>query len=266
MATKVVRNIVKIDEEKCDGCGLCIPQCKEGALQIIDGKARLVSEVYCDGLGACLGHCPQGAISIVEEEAEQFDERAVEEHLTAVQEDEEQKAQTLEDREPQEPSHLFPHEGGCPGARMMSFAAKRNETDRPRAASASEPESALTQWPVQLTLVPVAAPYLQGADLLIAADCVPFAHAGFHQNLLDGKALLIACPKLDDTGPYIQKLARIFSECDPKSITVAHMEVPCCFGLGRVVREGLRLAGKKIPVRDVTVSIQGEICEDTLID
>lgn len=266
MTTKVVRKIVKIDEEKCDGCGLCIPQCKEGALQIIDGKARLVSEVYCDGLGACLGHCPRGAISIIEEEAEQFDERAVEEHLTAARGDKEQKAAKSEDRETDEPNHLFLHEGGCPGARAMAFTPKGKATDCPRAASETQPESVLAQWPVQLTLVPVAAPYLQGADLLIAADCVPFAYAGFHQNLLEGKALLIACPKLDDTAPYIQKLARIFAECDPKSITVAHMEVPCCFGLGRVVREALRISGKQIRVRDVTVSIQGKLCEDTFID
>jgi len=266
MATKVVRKIVRIDEEKCDGCGLCIPQCKEGALQIVDGKARLVSEVYCDGLGACLGHCPQGAISIVEEEAVEFDEHAVDEHLRAVGGVEEQKAHKSEERKAHELEHLFPHEGGCPGARIMSFAAKRKTSDRPQAASETEPESALAQWPVQLTLVPVASPYLQGADLLIAADCVPFAYANFHRKLLEGKALLIACPKLDDTAPYVQKLARIFSECDPKSITVAHMEVPCCFGLGRVVREALRISGKEIPVRDVTVSIQGEICEDTLID
>lgn len=266
MTTKVVRKIVKIDEEKCDGCGLCIPQCKEGALQIIDGKARLVSEVYCDGLGACLGHCPRGAISIVEEEAEAFDQGAVEKHLTTVRADAKREAPESNEQKPSEPPHFFPHEAGCPGARMMHFTATSEENDRSRATSENEPRSALVQWPVQLTLVPVAAPYLRGADLLIAADCVPFAYAGFHQMLLKGKTLLIACPKLDETAPYIQKLARIFTECDPKSITVAHMEVPCCFGLGRVVREALRISGKKIRLRDVTVSIQGKICEDRSID
>jgi len=263
MDTKVLRKIVKIDEEKCDGCGLCIPECKEGALQIIDGKAKLISEVYCDGLGACLGHCPQGAISILEEQAEEFDENAVEQHLEKAQKAPEQK--TPEHTAP-EPAHRFPPEHGCPGARIMSFAAKKKSTPLGQAADESEPESALAQWPVQLTLVPVAAPYLQGADLLIAADCVPFAYANFHNKLLEGKALLIACPKLDDTGPYVQKLARIFSECNPKSITVAHMEVPCCFGIVTVVQEAIRLSGKDIPVRDVTVSIQGEICGDTGVD
>ncbi len=255
MATRVVRQIVKIDEEKCDGCGLCIPACKEGALQIVHGKAKLVSEVYCDGLGACLGHCPQGAISIVEEEAEEFDEKAVEDHLKANEEAPEGKVP--------EPAHPFPHEHGCPGARIMSFTAKKKSGPCPAGTDESEPGSALSQWPVQLTLVPVAAPYLQGADLLIAADCVPFAYANFHNRLLEGKALLIACPKLDETAPYVQKLAKIFSECRPKSITVAHMEVPCCFGLGNLVQEAIRLSGKKLPVRDVTISIQGEILADT---
>jgi NAD-dependent dihydropyrimidine dehydrogenase PreA subunit len=258
MATRVVRKIVRIDEEKCNGCGLCIPGCKEGALQIIDGKARLVSEVYCDGLGACLGHCPQGAISIIEEEAEEFDERAVEEHLKSVQNVDGQKTDEL--------AHAASSEHGCPGARIMSFAARKKSAPDPESAHATEHESALAQWPVQLTLVPVRAPYLQGADLLIAADCVPFAYANFHNKLLEGKALLIACPKLDETGPYVQKLARIFSECNPMSITIAHMEVPCCFGIGRLVQEALRLSGKPIPVRDVTVSIQGEVCGDTGTD
>jgi NAD-dependent dihydropyrimidine dehydrogenase PreA subunit len=251
MTTKVTRNIVRIDEEKCDGCGLCIPQCKEGALQIIDGKARLVSEIYCDGLGACLGHCPNDAITVEEREAEEFDEKAVEEHLK---------------EKPKVPETSSPHAAaghGCPSARVFSFAAKKRPAPSPEGSPSQPAESALAQWPVQLTLVPVSAPYLQGADLLIAADCVPFAYAGFHKDLLEGKALVIACPKLDDTEPYLQKLAAIFAKCDLKSITVAHMEVPCCFGLVNLVHEALKLAGKEIPVRDVTLSIQGEIAHDT---
>jgi len=256
MKTKVVRKIVKIDEAKCDGCRLCVPQCKEGAIQIINGKARLVSEVYCDGLGACLGECPRGAITIEEREAEEFDEKAVEEHLKGAHEEDEHK-----------PAQHFAMGQGCPSARVMSFLAKNRAPAGPgparsELAGGATAESALAQWPVQLALVPVSAPYLRGADLLIAADCVPFAYAGFHRDLLEGKAVLVACPKLDDTGPYLQKLARIFAECEPKSVTVAHMEVPCCFGLVRLVHEAMRLAGKNIPVRDVTISIQGEMSEE----
>jgi NAD-dependent dihydropyrimidine dehydrogenase PreA subunit len=247
MKTKVVRTIVKIDEEKCDGCGLCIPECKEGALQIVDGKARLVGEVYCDGLGACLGHCPQGAITVEEREADEFDEKAVAEHLKAVE-------------SPHEDNHRFPA-GGCPSAKVMTFPGEKSLARGPGASPAAS-ESALSQWPVQLALVPVSAPYLRNADLLIAADCVPFAYAEFHRELLAGKTVLIACPKLDDTAPYLQKLARVFAECDVRSITVAHMEVPCCFGLLRLVEEALKLAGKDIPVKDVTVSVQGEVSEE----
>jgi NAD-dependent dihydropyrimidine dehydrogenase PreA subunit len=250
MQTKVVRKIVRIDEEKCDGCGLCIPQCKEGALQIIDGKARLVSEIYCDGLGACLGHCPRGAITVEEREAEEFDERAVHERL---------KVKTGA-HESHRHSSSFQ---GCPSARVMSFQRKKEPSASSEKLGRTSTESALSQWPVQLALVPVSAPYLQGADLLIVADCVPFSYASFHSDLLEGKKVLVACPKLDNVEPYVQKLARIFGECEIKSITVAHMEVPCCFGLRALVEEALALARKEIPLRDVTISIHGEVCGDT---
>ncbi len=267
MTTKVVRKIVKIDEEKCNGCGLCIPECNEGALQIIDGKAKLVSEVYCDGLGACLGHCPQDAITIEEREANEFDEEAVEQFL-------ESKKDEVSQARPGGPAssagnagetpalHPSPPEGGCPSARLMTFERKKRAPVEGAGTSQAPQESALTQWPVQLTLVPVGAPYLKNADLLIAADCVPFAFADFHRELLEGKKLLIACPKLDDTGPYLQKLAAIFEECDIRSITVAHMEVPCCFGLVNLVHEALKLSGKDIPLKDVTLSIQGDVREE----
>jgi len=249
MKPKVVRKVVKIDEEKCDGCGLCIPQCKEEALQIVDGKARLVSEAYCDGLGACLGQCPRGAITIEEREAEAFDEKAVEGRLET-----EGLAHNL-------PNGVQP-EKGCPSARVMAFQPKTSRHAAGQIAASEGTESALSQWPVQLALVPASAPYLRGADLLIAADCVPFACAGFHEKLLDGKKVLVACPKLDDIAPYLPKLARIFAECDIRSITVVHMEVPCCFGLVRLVREALHLAGKDIPLKDATISLQGEVCKD----
>jgi NAD-dependent dihydropyrimidine dehydrogenase PreA subunit len=168
------RKIIRINEEKCTGCGLCIPNCKEGALQIIDGKARLVSESFCDGLGSCIGHCPQGAITIEERRAEEYDEAKA-----------------------------------CPGSKMMDFKGKG--------------ESRLSQWPVQIHLVPVNAPYFEGADLLVAADCVPFAYAGFHEGLLKGKVLLIGCPKLDDAQAYQDKIAQIFRNNKIKSVTCAHM-------------------------------------------
>ena len=176
--TKTIRKIVNIDEGKCDGCGLCVPACVEGALQIIDGKARLISEHYCDGLGACLGECPSGAITIEERETEEFDEEAVKHHI--------EKQENIEDKLP----------CGCPSATVAQF--ERLETPEGVLSNKSCQQSMLSQWPVQLTLVPPSAPFLQGADVLLAADCVPFAYAGFHQDFLEGYTLLVACPKLDD--------------------------------------------------------------------
>lgn len=239
------RKIVNIDEEKCTGCGLCIPNCAEGALQIINGKARLVKDIYCDGLGACLGHCPEGAITIEEREADAFNEGEVKKHL--------------EDIKKQDSGRLA---CGCPGTAVktigLRFDKKQGFSQEARKAI-SENASYLTNWPVQLKLVPANAPYLKNADLLIAADCVGFSHPGFHQDLLEGKRLIIGCPKLDEADLYIDKLAEIFKANDLKSITVAHMEVPCCFGLNHLVSEALRLADKKIPLKEVTVGIQGGV-------
>jgi len=221
------RKIIKIDEDKCTGCGLCVPNCAEGALQIIDGKAKLVSEVFCDGLGACLGHCPEDAITIEEREAEAFDEKKVEKHLAK------EKAH----------QHGHSHEGfACPSSQAMEFRAGASQ---------------LANWPVQLTLVPVNAPYFDGADLLIAADCVPFAYADFHNELLKNKILLIGCPKLDDAAAYQEKIAQILKENNIKSITCAHMEVPCCFGLIHIIKEALAASGKKIDFKEVTIGIKG---------
>ncbi len=230
---KMKRKIVRIDEEKCDGCGLCVPACAEGAIEIIDGKARLISEKYCDGLGACLGECPQDAITIEEREAESFDEKAVEAHL-----------------------HSHTHAGfECPSARIVQLT-KVKETD---ASVSLEPQ--LSHWPVQLTLVPSSAPYLKEADLLIAADCVPFAYPDFHHKLLAGKVVLVGCPKLDDANFYIEKLAEIFAQNNLKSITVAHMEVPCCFGLDQIVRQALARSEKNIPIEETTIGIDGTVKE-----
>ena len=211
------RKIVKIDEEKCNGCGLCIPNCAEGALKIVDGKAKLITDKFCDGLGACLGHCPEDAITIIEREADEFDEKAVEVHLHN------QKA-APHVHQPQHELQL----GGCPSSRVLQFQAPKPSVDSsPKESAVSQ----LTQWPVQLKLVPVEAPYFQDADLLIAADCVPFAYPDFHQDFLKGKAVVVGCPKLDDIQLYREKLTAIFKANTIKSVTVPFMEVPCCFGL-----------------------------------
>ncbi len=239
----VLRNIVKIDEEKCTGCGLCIPACAEGALQIVDGKARLVKDIYCDGLGACLGECPQGAITIIQREADEFDEKAAKEYL---------KKRTVA------PSvhHAHPHSTGCPSAQVRHF--ERDAEEKPTPTLTEKRESRISNWPFQLKLLPPNAPFFENADLLIAADCVPFAYADFHEDMLKGKTLAIGCPKLDDATLYRNKLAAIFRMSNIRSITVVNMEVPCCFGLHHLVKEALELSGKTVPLRQETISIKGE--------
>ncbi len=240
MTTKAIRKIVRIDEEKCNGCGLCVPACAEGALQIVDGKAKLISEKYCDGLGACLGECPQGAITVEETTAEDFDEEAVKLHL------EEKEAHTTEE---------LPC--GCPSATVTQF--ERQETTGVAPRGATNQQSMLGHWPVQLTLVPPTAPFLQGTDLVLAADCVPFAYAGFHQDFLRNHSLLVACPKLDDFQAHLKKLTDILHNSQVKSLTVVHMEVPCCSGLVHMAKQALQLSGKDIPFKEVTVSIKGDL-------
>ncbi len=237
-----VRKIIKIDEEKCDGCGLCVPDCAEGALQIIDGKARLVSDVFCDGLGACLGTCPQGAISMEEREAADFDEEAATKH--AKNQDNVADAPALA--------------CGCPSAMSKTIDRKPKASSSP---SETPTESRLENWPVQIKLVPPAAPYLAGADILVAADCVPFSYAGFHNELLSGKTLLVGCPKLDDADYYVEKLTEIFANANPASITVAKMEVPCCSGISQIVSKAVEHSGISVPVSVITISIDGKIIE-----
>ncbi len=241
-----LRKIVEIDEQKCNGCGECIPNCAEGALQIVDGKARLVKESYCDGLGACLGTCPRDAIRIVEREAEEFDEVAVEEHLGQAS--------------PPNATQPAPSHAGCPGLALMGFDAGQEDESTAEAAPAAAP-SALRQWPVQMHLVPERAPFLDGADLLLAADCVPFAFAGFHGEFLTGRKLLVGCPKLDDASHYAEKLTAMLAQNDIRSLSVVHMEVPCCSGLTMIARRALEHSGKDIPLQDVTVSIRGSVLE-----
>jgi len=232
-----VRNVVKIDEAKCNGCGLCAQTCAEGAIKIIDGKAKLVSDSYCDGLGACLGHCLQDAITIEQREAAAFDEAAV-------------KAPLGHGTHKAEPLFV------CPG-----LAAHQLRPEPAAAESnASEPASSqLSHWPVQLKLVSPTAPYFAGVDLLQAADCVPFAMGDFHQQFLRGRSVAVGCPKLDDAQFYIEKLAEIVRSNDLRSLTVVHMEVPCCSGLTRVAREAIARSGKAMSFEDVTVSIRGEV-------
>jgi Fe-S-cluster-containing hydrogenase component 2 len=230
----VLRNIVKIDEKKCNGCGLCIPSCAEGALQIIDGKARLVKDIYCDGLGACLGKCPQNAITIIQREADEFNEKAAEEHVK---------------KNPVNHEHVT-----CPSVKAIQFETE----EKPTPKHMEKRQSRISNWPYQLKLVPPNAPFLKNADLLIAADCVPFAYADFHEDMLKNRTLIIGCPKLDDATLYRNKLAEIFRLSNIKSATVVNMEVPCCFGLNRLVQEALELSGKNVPLRQETISIKGE--------
>lgn len=280
------RKIISIDENKCTGCGNCIPDCPEGAIQLIDGKARLISDLFCDGLGACIGTCPEGAISVIEREAVPYDEKTVMDNIVR------QGAPVIKAHL----EHLFghgqrglykeaigylkehniaipEHEGpacrpelkqaghsqfaGCPGSAARSITRMPSNSSRQPSEKA---ESELRQWPVQLKLLNPSAPYFDDADLLIAADCVPFACAGFHSELLRGRIVIIFCPKLDtDIEGYITKLAEIFSSHTIKSILVAHMEVPCCSGVRYVVDQALEQSAKQIPVTEKTITIQGSV-------
>ncbi len=231
------RNMVLIDEDKCTGCGQCVTGCHEGALQIIDGKAKLISETYCDGLGACIGECPEGAITVEEREAVEFSQTAVDEHLAA------QK-------------HASGSGHVCPGSAVKMIRDKAAKTpgggDGPVA-------SELEHWPVQLTLVPPSAPYLKDADVLLTADCVPFAMGDFHRKLLRDHAVLIACPKLDNADAHTDKLTDIIRESGLKSLAVVHMEVPCCFGLQQIAEKAFKQAGLDIPFNEVIIGVNGEV-------
>lgn len=280
------RKMIQIDEAKCDGCGLCLPNCPEGAIQLIDGKARLISDLFCDGLGACLGHCPQGAITIEEREAEPYNERQVmanivkqgapviHAHLQHLKEHNEldylrdamnylkENHLQIDLTNPQAPGAApsQPPEGGCPGSRLMSFA--------PRSSAASTDDagkraSQLRHWPIQLHLISPRAPHYQGADLLLAADCVPFAMGDFHRDYLQGKALAIACPKLDEgQDVYVEKLAALVDEARINTLTVMIMQVPCCGGLLRLAKEAVARAQRKVPIKCIVVSLQGDLLSE----
>ncbi len=247
-----LREVIRVDEEKCDGCGECATGCAEGAIAIIDGKARLVSEVYCDGLGACLGHCPQGAISIEKREAEVFDEAKTYAHL--------ERLRPRQVRPPSIPVLSSPP-GGCPGSMMRSLGRRAPAPSGGDGLADRPAPSELMNWPVQMALVSPAAPYFKGADILLVADCVPFACADFHRRFLRGKPVIIGCPKLDQTEPYVKKLADIIRTAEPASLTVVHMEVPCCSGLTRIAQSAMEMAGSALLLADVTIGIGGEVAE-----
>lgn len=230
------RNIVHIDESKCNGCGQCITACAEGALALVNGKARLIREIYCDGLGACVGTCPQGAITIEQREAEAFDEEATREHL----------------RNADSGTCPLTPPATCPGSATRTFGRQ----DARQNAVGDVPPSRLGHWPIQLRLVPVFAPFLKNADLVVCADCVAFAVPDFHERYVAGRAVLVGCPKLDDLAHYREKLERIFAEAQPRRITVLRMEVPCCGGIANAAVAARNAATPNVPLEIHIVGIQ----------
>jgi len=278
----LIRELVVIDEEKCDGCGLCIPGCPEGALQVIDGKARLVSDLLCDGLGACVGECPQGAITVEKREAEAYDERrvialiaakganTVKAHLKHLKDhgQDEYHAQAvawLEEKGmeiPKDGPGEHGHGGGCPGSRAMAF---RREDAAAAQLQGTRP-SQLTHWPVQMHLLNPASPHFQRSDFLLAADCVAFALGDFHGDHLKGKTLGIACPKLDGGQEvYLEKLKALVDQAQINTLTVMIMQVPCCRGLLGLAQQAVQQSSRKVPIKAVVVGLQGEILQETWV-
>ncbi len=242
---KILRKIIKIDESLCNGCGLCVPDCAEGSLQIINGKARLVSDNLCDGLGACLGACPTGALQIIEREAEDFSEVAVHEFLA-------KKKQT--------DSQTTTQPCGCPSTQITTFAPQTpcQMANKPILAVTGG-TSALSHWPVQIRLVPPSAPFLQNADLLVAADCTAISAPNFQTDFLTGKVVMMGCPKFDDAQSYVQRFAEIIATCHLHSLTILIMEVPCCSSMIGIIKQAMEQAGKSVPVEQITLSTRGEV-------
>jgi len=251
---KILRKIIEIDEELCDGCGQCVPACDEGAIQVIDGKARVVAEKYCDGLGACLGDCPQGAISIEERMAEDFDPEAVEVYLKDREDDQSSSGQDKPGA-PGDPAETLAC--GCPSTQMQTLSSCGCGCDS-ESSNEPLPTSALGHWPVQIRLIPAHAPFLQNADILILADCAAVAYAGLHQNLLKDRIVMMGCPKFDDLPDYEERFTEIFSRNEINSVTVVLMEVPCCSGLPTAVRNALSRAGKNPPFKETVLSLKGD--------
>ena len=242
----MVRDIISIDEELCTGCGLCVSGCPEGAIQLIDGKARLVSETYCDGLGACIGECPEGAISIEKREAEEFDEPATRIHMG-----------NAEHHIPAASTESI-STSGCPG-----MAARTLNPSNGAGAAGSAPSSgtgsSLGHWPVQLSLLTPGAPYFENRELLLTADCVPVAVPDFHTRFLAGKSIAVACPKLDDVTPHLEKLTAILASSSVRAVKVLRMEVPCCSGLTALAEAALRASGKDLLLEEIIIEVGGKI-------
>ena len=242
----MIRKIIRIDEEKCNGCGLCASACHEGAIDIVDGKTKLVRENFCDGFGDCLPGCPTGAISFEEREAPAYDEAAV-------------KASQLK-KAAEKTMHEMHHEGGCPGSRMMKLHREDSAPEQETVQTGARSVSRLGQWPCQIKLLPTQAPFFDGAKLLIAADCTAYAYANIHEDFMKGKITIIGCPKLDAVD-YTEKLTAIIRDNDIRSMTIVRMEVPCCGGLQRAAENALKASGKFIPWQVVTISRDGKILD-----
>ncbi len=282
------RQIIKIDEDKCTGCGLCVPNCHEGALQIIDNKARLISDLFCDGLGACIGHCPEGAIEIEEREAAPYDEKktmieniipagvnTIKAHLEHLKDHNQtdflnQALEVLKEKgienplkDSKEENKMSACGGGCPGSKVMDFSEEKETKESNEDGKRS---SELRQWPVQLHLVPPIAPYFQQKDVVLAADCVAYALADFHKDYLKDKSLAIACPKLDSNQEvYVEKITSLIDDAKINTLTVMTMEVPCCGGLVQVAKQAAEQATRKVPVKNIVVGIQGDILSEDWI-
>ena len=254
----VKRKIIRIDEERCNGCGECIPNCAEGAIEIVDGKAKLIADKYCDGLGACLGHCPEDALKVIERDADQFDEEAVEELLAR------QKIQDNFTKVESRPQAAPPMQG-CPGSRMRTLESSKENNSAGNKVKTETGDveisikSKLSHWPVQLALVPISGDLWNDADILISASCVSVAYPNYHLGLLKDKKVVIGCPKLDDIGAYARKLTEIFSVNNINSVTVAYMEVPCCGGIVRAVEQAVAQSGKDIPITKMQIGIRGDV-------
>lgn len=237
---KVLRNIIEIDDELCNGCGQCVPSCAEGALQIVDGKARMIAEKYCDGLGACLGECPEGALRVIEREADDFDEEAVEELLR------------------QKKAAAVPG-GGCPSAGLQIFGGPGACQAANKPAALVGNASFLSHWPVQIRLVPPTAPFLKKADLLVAADCTAVAYPDFQKDFLQGRAVMMGCPKFDDQQAYVQKFKEVFETAELNSVTMLIMEVPCCGTMRGIIAEAMKLSGKNIRIEEAVIGVRGDL-------
>jgi len=241
---KVQRKIIEINEELCNGCGQCVVDCAEAAIEIVDGKAKLLADKYCDGLGACMGGCPTGALKIIERQADDFDEEAVEELIKSKKQAEE------------------PKQCGCPSAQVQTFQpvspGPATPFKKPAPTFIPVGSSSLCHWPVQIRLIPPTAPFLKNADLLVAADCVPVAYGNFHDDLLKNRVVMLGCPKFDDQDGYVQKFTEIFSSVELNSLTLAIMEVPCCQNMRNIIKEAMKRAGKEIPVEVAVITAQGE--------